>query len=195
MENCGVASATIADRVRDPLFTATTQLNIIGLMSYAQQVTNAVLSDIVQAGILTLQPRTLIYQLSAYLPAAIKVLAVQDASGRDLDPVSLVELQHINMRWPTALSDSPIAFTQVGADLLIIYPGLSLQQNITVKYSEYLPAVALTTDSTVVPNEDDTCVNALTETLLLLKNRDLNAVAAALKRFTSRVEELREARR
>ncbi len=195
-ENCGQASGLIAARVRDPFFQATTQLQIISLISYAQQVVNGALSDVVQNAPLLLQPRTLIYQLSTFLPSAIKVLAVTDASGRDLDPImEIAGLQQLEMKWPVAVADAPRGFVQVGADLLVIYPAVRSQQTLTVKYSRLTPQVANPPDSTVVPNEDDSAVNALTEALLLLKNRDLNAVAATMERFNGRIKELDEERR
>lgn len=196
MENCGAASVQIANRVRDPAFIGTSQLQMINLLSYSQQVVNGALSDVVQSATLTLQPRTLIYGLSAFVPAAMKVLSVQDAGGRDLDPLlELPELQSIDMRWPVAVADAPRGFLQVGADTLIIYPGVNVSQPVTVKYGQYLPTLAVPADNTLVPSEDDTCVNALTEALLLLKGRDLNAVKQALDRYTQRLKELRMEKR
>lgn len=193
MENVGQASATIANRVRDPFFQGTAQPDVISLISYAQQVVNGILSDAVQSSTLTLQPRTLIYSLSGFVPNAIKVLAITDASGRDLEPMPEIQnLQWLDMRWPVAVADSPRGYCQVGADLLIIYPAVKVQQALTVKFSQYIPPVATTADSTSLPAEDDAAVHALTEALLLLKGRDLNAVAKTVERFASRIAELRK---
>jgi hypothetical protein len=195
-ENAGTASTTIANRVRDPNFQATSQANIISLMSYAQQVTNGALSDVVATATLNLAVRTPIYQLSTNIAAAIKVLAVTDASGRDLDCLpDIFQLQQLDFHWLTYTSDRPRDFVQVGKDLLIIWPGVLASQPMTVKYSKYIPALTGSGDATVVPNEDDTCINALTEALLVLKNRDLNATAQAFERFTKRLENLRMSRR
>lgn len=195
-ENCGQASTTIANRVRDPFFMGTTQLHVINLMSYAQQVVNGILADAIQSAPLYLQPRTLIYGLSSFVPGAIKVLAITDASGRDLEPLpSIQHLQWLDMKWPVAVADFPRGFCQVGADLLVIYPGVNVKQTLTVKYSEYLAPLATTADSTVLPNEDDTAINSLTEALLLLKGRDLNALGQAVERFSKRISELQAEKR
>jgi len=191
-ENAGAASVEIANRVRDPQFMGTSQSQVINLLSYSQQVTNGILHDSVLSGSLTIQPRTLIYQLSTYFPSAIKVLAVTDESGRDLNPLFNAEaLQWLNMTWPTSLANSPRNFVQVGADVLILYPGTSRVQTLTVKYSQLTPALATAADYTVLPNEDNTPINALTEALLLLKGRDLNAVKQTMTRFLSRITELK----
>jgi hypothetical protein len=190
-ENAGQASIMIADRVRDPQFIGTTQQQVISLLSYSQQIVNGALSDIVATTSLPIQPRTLIYQLSGFIPAAIKVLAVTDASGRDLDPLfDLATLQAIDMRWPTSLGSAPRFWVQVGADIIIIYPGTEVPQAVTVTYGQFIPALATAADSTTVAIEDDPPINALTEVLLLLKGRDLNAVKGAMDRFTVSIQEL-----
>lgn len=195
-ENCGQASTTIANRVRDPFFHGTSQLNVIALLSYAQQVVNGIISDVVQSATLTLQPRTLIYGLSGFVPNAIKVLAITDASGRDLEPLpSIQNLQWLDMKWPVAVADAPRGYCQVGADLLVLYPGVNIQQPLTVKYSQYLVPLATTADATVLPAEDDSAVNDLTEVLLLLKGRDLNALGTAVERFSKRIADLKAEKR
>lgn len=195
-ENCGQASTTIATRVRDPFFQAATQLQVINLLSYSQQVVNGVLSDVVQSAPLTLPPRTLIFGLSTFVPAAIKVLAITDASGRDLEPFPEIEsLQWLDMHWPSAVADFPRGYCQVGADTLIVYPAIKASQTLTVKFSQYLAPLATVADATVVPAEDDSAVNSLTEALLLLKNRDLNALGKTVERFMKRIEELKQEKR
>ena len=195
-ENVGQASATIANRVRDPNFNGTTQLQVISLISYAQQVVNGILSDLVQSSTLTLQPRTLIYSLSGFVPNAIKVLAITDASGRDLEPLPVIQtLQWLDLKWPVAVADFPRGYCQVGADLLVVYPGVNVAQPLTVKYGQFIPPVATIADSTSLPAEDDAAINALTEALLLLKGRDLNALSQAAQRFAKRIEELKAEKR
>lgn len=191
MENLGQASSQVANRARDPEFQGTTQAQVIQLLSYSQQVVNGILGDLVLSSSLTLQPRTLIYSLSGFVPGSIDVLAVTDASGRDLDPLSIItELQWIDMRWPTAVADYPRSYCQVGGDLLIIYPAVKTTQALTVKFSQFIPPVVNIADSTSLPNEDDSAVNALAEVLLLLKGRDLAPVKAAIERFAGRIKEL-----
>ena len=165
-------------------------------MSYAQQVVNGITGDNVSSASLYLQPRTLIYGLSTFILDAIKVLAVQDASGRDLEPMPAIEnLQWLDMRWPVAVADRPRGYCQVGADLIIIYPGVKTPQTLTVKYGNVIAPVTVVADSTSLPAEDDAAINSLTEALLLLKGRDLNAVQATVARFSKRIEDLKADKR
>jgi hypothetical protein len=197
MISAGNLTSQVAERSRDQNFEGTSQSNMILLASYAQQVINAALHDVVASASLTLTPRQNIYQLSSVLPSAVKVLAVRDASGRDLQPMygEAEEVAVADLQWLTAVSDAPRNYGVIGRDLLFIYPGVRVAQTLTVFYSELTPTLALTTDTTVVPNEDDDAIFDLVEALLLLKNRDLLGAPAAIARFRDRIQYLRKERR
>lgn len=198
MMNVGQLSTQTAYRVRDPQFAGTTQANVILLLSFSQQVVNGILDDVVVSSQITLAPRTMIYSISGSLPAAVKVLAVRDASGRDLDPLydGVVDLANIDLRWPVAVSDDgPYSFAPVGRDLLCFHPGVTTTTPLTAFYSQLTPTLNTAADSTVVPAEDDHAVLDLTEILILLKNRDMVPVMDAIKRFEARLKELQEEER
>lgn len=189
-------AAQVADRARDPNFQGTSQANTILLASYAQQMVNGMLHDVVVSAPLTLTPRLNYYQLSTLFPSLVKLLAVRDASGRDLVPMygGAEELSWADMRWPSSTTDAPRSFAVVGRDQLIIYPGVKTAQTVTLFYSQLTP-VLVAGASTVVPNEDDDAVYDLTEALLLIKNRDLFGASAAMDRFKERIAMLRGERR
>jgi hypothetical protein len=192
MTNAGQLSAQVAARVRDPNFGATTQPQVINLLSYAQQVVNGSLGEVTGTQPLLLQPRTVIYQLSSFVPAAVRVQGVRDASNRDLDSISYDNLRQIDQRWPVAVSDGPRSFCQCGRDLLIIHPGVNLPQTLTVIYTLLTTPLATTADSTVVQNQADDAVLDLGELVLLLQHRDLSPFQDAMKRFAARMKELKE---
>lgn len=195
MTNLGTLSYQASDRVRDPNFNATSQTNVIGLLSYAQQVVNGALDDVTGSASLILQPRTTIYQLSTFLPNAVRVQGVRDASLRDLDSISYENLQQMKMRWLTSVSDAPRNWCQCGRDLLIVYPGVSRQQTLTVIYTALTPVVAGIGDTTVVPDEDDDAALDLAELLLLIQHRDLTPFKDAIQRFEMHMKELKDERR
>lgn len=196
MNDAGTLSAQVAERARDPFFQGTTQRQVIGLLSYSQQVVNGSLSDVTGQASLVLQPRTLIYQVSNYLSDAVKILAVRNDSGRDLEPMTeFAQLTQTNLRWMVATADYPRGWCYAGRDVIVIYPGVNSPQTLTVVYGQVTPALAVPADTTVVPAEDDDAVMDLTEILLLLKGRDLNAVAPAMARLTERMKALAEVER
>lgn len=190
MTNVGTMSTQVADRVRDPNFEGTTQANVISLLSYSQQVVNGVLGDVTGSASLVLQPRTPIYQLSSVLTSAVKIQAVRDASGRDLEPIPFEALSWLSMKWFTAVSDYPRGFATAGRDLLIIFPAVRTAQTVTVVYSNLTATLNSTGQTTAVPNEDDDAVYDLAEALLLLKNRDMPGCKMVIERFSQRIKEL-----
>lgn len=196
MTNLGTMSVQAATRARDPNFGATTQPQVINLISYAQQVVNGSLDEETGSIPLVLQPRTTIYQLSSFIPAAVRVLGVRDASGRDLDSISYENLQQIDLNWVTSVSDHPNSFCQCGRDLLIVHPGIEHNPTtLTVIYTLLTPTLATTADTTVVQTETDSALLDLTEALLVLQHRDLNAFKEAVTRFEHRMKELKADRR
>lgn len=185
---------TILDRARDPQGIATTRAQCLSLASTCQQVTNGAVGDVIVSASLTLQPRTLIYQLSTYIPDCLKVQTVRDLSNRELSWIEggVNELAQINLSWIFQVANQPRCWTTAGRDLLILYPGVNTLTTVTVVYTQITPALLNeNNDSTVVANETDYAVMTLTELLLLLKARDYAAVAPALKRYQEQVSMLK----
>jgi hypothetical protein len=189
MMTAGTMSTLVADRARDPLFEGTTQAQLIGLLSYAQQVVNGVLSEITGSATLTVPVRTVIFLISTSLPSAVKILTVQNA-GRDLDAIPYDMLQQIDLRWPVAVSGfhpEPTSFTTCGRDILILHPGVTTARTMTVVYGLLTTPLVLTSDSTVTTNETDNAIMDLGEILLLLKGRDFAPVQDAIERMKKRL--------
>jgi hypothetical protein len=196
MTNLGVMSAQAASRARDPNFGATTQPQVINLLSYSQQVVNGSLDEETGTASLVLQPRTVIYSMSGFLSAAVRIQGIRDASGRDLDSISYENLQQIDLNWPFAIADSPRSFCQCGRDLLIVHPGIETNPTtLTVIYTLLTPVLAGTSDTTVVQPEADSAVLDLAECLLVLQHRDLTAFKEAHDRLIARMKELKSERR
>src|ERR1017187_10494204 len=107
MQNAGSMSAQVAERVRDANFHGTTQPQVINLLSYSQQVINGILGDVTGTAPLLVQPRSTLYQISAFLPACVKIQAIRDAGGQDLEPIPFEALSWLAMKRATLICDSP----------------------------------------------------------------------------------------
>jgi hypothetical protein len=185
---------TILDRARDPQGIATTRASCLSLASTCQQVTNGAVGDVIVTNSLTMPPRTLIYQLSVYLPDCLKIHTIRDSSNRDLSWLEggVNELAQIDLSWPFQVASQPRCWAMAGRDLLIMYPGVNTATTVNVVYTQITPALKNeANDSTVVANETDYAVMTLTELLLLLKARDYAAFAPALKRYQEQVSMLK----
>jgi len=191
VQNAATLAGQASERARDPNQTGTSQANVISLLSFAQQVVNGALAHVVDTGPLALVSRQVIYPIFANLPAAVRILALRDASGRDIVPLGeFSALQQVNTGWPSAVSDSPRSFTLCGRDLLIVYPGVAISPpTLTVVYSE-LTATLIGASTTEVTNDDDDALLDLTEVLLLLKARDLPDCKKIIERFKARMDAL-----
>ena len=185
-------STQVSSRARDPLQTGTASADVINLLSFSQQVVNGILCDVTATALLTINPNQVIYQISNYVDTAVRILAIRDASGRDLQPFDdFAGLNQVATNWPSAVSDAPRSYALCGRDLLIFYPGVKTAQTVTVVFGILTFPLILPTDTTEVTNDDDDAVMDLTEVLLLLKAGDLNECAKIIERFKSRIETLK----
>lgn len=192
-QSVGTLSRQVSTRARDPLQTGTASADVINLLSFSQQVVNGIMNDVTGTAPLTLQPNQVIYQLSNIINVAVRVLAIRDASGRDLQPFDdFAGLCQVNTGWPSAVSDAPRSYALCGRDLLIIYPGVKTAQTLTVIFGALTFPLLVPTDTTQVTNDDDDALLDLTEALLLLKARDLNEIPKIIERFKSRIELMKQ---
>ena len=190
MQSATTLAGQASERARDPNQTGTSQANVISLLSFAQQVVNGALAHVVNNAPLALVARQVIYPIFANLPAAVRILAVRDASGRDLVPLGeFSALRQVDTGWPSAVSDSPRSFALCGRDLLIVYPGAVFPPTLTVVYSE-LTTTLTGASITEVTNDDDDALLDLTELLLLLKSRDLPDCKKIGERFKAHMDAL-----
>jgi len=188
----GTLAGQVGGRVRDPDAQATPTSSRLSLLSYAQIAINAILGDVVQSASLAITAGQQVYQLSSVLPNAIKVLRVTDSSGVDFEPTPFEPgLRWIDMNWLGGTSGKPRVYAQCGRDVLVIYPNPTVNDTLTVYYSKLTATITTGSQVTEVPNEDDDAVMDLTEILLLLHDRDLNGVAAAIKRWQDRLARLK----
>lgn len=186
----------VLTRARDPQGIATSRAVTLSLVSLSQVVVNGFVGDVVSSTALTIQPRTLLYQLSSFLPSAVKVIRVADVSGRDLDPLlSIDELSHLSSNWITDVSDSPQAWCAIGRDLIAIWPGVRTTIILNVFYTLLTPQLTTEIDVTVVPHETDNLIVDLATFLVRLKSRDLTEAKHAFDGMMTEFQTLTKEKR
>lgn len=192
-QNVATLTSQVSERARDPNQTGTTQANVISLFSFCQQVVNGITADVTVQDSLAMTAQQLIYPIFANMPDSVRVLAVRDASGRDLVPLGdFAALGQVKNSWPILYSSAPRSYTLCGRDLLIIYPGVAVSPpTLTVISAALTTALTSGTQTTQVTNDDDDAVMDLCEALLLLKSRDIPDCQKIIERFKARMETLR----
>jgi hypothetical protein len=194
MQNVGMLTSQISERARDINQTGTSQANVIYLFSFCQQVVNGILADVTVEDSLPLVAHQNIYPIFANIPDSVRVLAVRDASGRDLHPFGdFAGLHQAATNWPSKVSSAPRSYALCGRDLLIIYPGVSVSPpTLTVVSALLTVPLSSAFQTTQVTNDDDDAVMDLCEVLLLLKSRDISDCQKIIDRFKARIDNLRK---
>lgn len=192
MQSVAVLSAQVSERARDINQTGTTAANVILLLSFAQQVVNGALAHVTRLDQLPLISRQVIYPIFAMLPNSVRVLAVRDASGRDLVPFGeFAGLWQADTAWPSKVSSAPRSYTLCGRDLLIVYPGVDISPpTLTVVSAALTTVLTSGAQTTQITNDDDDAVMDLAEVLLLLKSRDIPDCLKIIERFKARMQAL-----
>ena len=146
------------------------------ILAVSQSILNVGLKRIIESDTLTTLKNQQIYSIPDNLPDAQLIVGVQDTY--DLSEVSLKELSAYDSDWHRATRDSHQTWTQVGRELLIIYPAKTANGTVTV---EYVKSLYSTTDDIAFENDDLEMLYVMAEAFVLLKQRKFNELESRLK--------------
>ena len=173
-------------RVRDVHGLAHTREFARTVLSKSQQVLNTLLAIKLTATSLTTYPLQQFYTISGLLTgtdAITRVIAVRDGA-RDLVPLAnFRQLAHLDRRWVRKLGPRFEAWTQIGRDMLVIYPAKQLGGTVTVRGTKLTTELTGEATELELPNEFHDYIITLAEVILLAKQRDLGQATMQLKRL------------
>lgn len=172
----------VARRVRDPSNTAHSRAFILALLSETQRCVNGIAEEVVTTATLTVPPYRSVLPLEETLPTALRVTGIRDETGQSLTPVPWNALAHANRRWWRSTASRSRVWSTIGRDLLLVSPMAPDTQTLTAVFVKKTDALSSEASVTEVTDATDDVVEDLTEALLLLKSRRLDAVPVALKR-------------
>jgi len=188
--NAGQQVDIVLRRARDPLGAATPRTKVFDFMARIQAIVNGGLERVIQSAPLTVQPQLPMYPIAGFLPSALRIVDIRDASGRSLDgPVPLESLKWLNMEWFREIGPELRSWCVVGKDLLILRPSLPIQQTVTVFYVAVTATQLDDTMNLQISDDDIQEVLDPVEFLLDLKARDLRNAAPILERWQKRMSE------
>ena len=192
----------VLERVRDPGGAAHPRALVRSLLDRCQQAIQAAAPGWVMQVKLPTQKRQSIYPVSTFAdlsdtdhPACLRVVRVTEGfPPRDLTEVPWRSLALVDRRWLRRTAGEFISFARLGVDLLVLFPGKAQISEVLVLYAGV--PTPLTGEDTQFELRDDRlqAVAALTEILLLLRQRTLaplTEAAARLQKDVARLEPVR----
>ena len=175
----------VALRVRDPSNTAHSRSTVLGLLSDAQRLVNGIAEEVVATATLTVPPYRTILPVEENLATCLRLTGMRDESGRSLTPVPWRALAHANRAWWRATASRSRCWSTIGRDLVVVTPAAPDTQTLTAVFVTKTTALATEATVTEVTNATDAAIMDLTEALLLLKSRRLDAVGGPMARVAA----------
>ena len=177
-KTAGDVADAIIERVYGTGGIAHTQAFVITLLSKTQRVANAFLRKVRSSAALALPKEKLVYKLRDDVSGSIDVTEViESRSGVDesLGQVSLFELMAYDVDWfRNTTGTRHFTWTQIGRDLLVIYPAKPGADTVDVYYTKYTDALSAAGDSFELADEDVHVAADLAELILLARDKQIS---------------------
>ena len=182
----------LARRVRDPSNVAHPRDFARDVLSRCQRVLNASLELVTREDTLVLAAGTpQVYNVTATLPNAIRLVAIREGT-RQLARVDWAMLGAADPGWPLRLADSFVAWSLVGRDRLLLYPGVPQtggRETVTVVSVGLTTVLSADTTELQLPNHTHTLLLDLAEAVLLLRDRQFESFDDVVERLAPRAVE------
>ena len=174
--NAGPTTEQVLRRVKQYGGIATDFDLALTLLSKCQRVANAGLQRVKTSGTLFETKKELaIYNLRDNFPALVDIITIRQGSRMIHKIDNIKDLAAYDPNWFRAIGTQVAFWSQIGRELLVIYPTLADATNLTVTYSTlttaYTTRVADYNTAMDLADEDVEIAAGLTELLLLLKTR------------------------
>jgi hypothetical protein len=183
----GTVADSIVERVYATGGIAHTQAWVITVLSKCQRVANAYLRKVRSSAVLSVLSKKLVYKLQDDLPSAIdvtQVIASRTGVDEALSHVDISEFSAYDQDWfryVTATRHE--AWTQIGRDLLVIYPGMAAAENVTVHYSKLTTALSAAGDAFELADEDVHIASDLAEIVLLARDKQITVATEKINQL------------
>lgn len=175
----------VLDRVRDTAGKMHTASFVRSILTSAQQVLNAGLEYVIANALASLYANRVFYNISTAFSPVIRVVGLRgSATVRDLIKLnSLDDFLIYGPYWSRHVGQHALAWTTVGRDVLVVYPAFENDGSLGMYYVKLTNTFSA--GSTVSEFSTEQCgpLVTLTEAILLLRQRDLEACDRALGRL------------
>lgn len=175
----------VLDRVRDKNGLMHGAVFVRSILTAAQRVLNAGLEYVISASIASFYANRVFYDISTLFSLTVRVVGLRGSTTvRDVIKLnSLDDFLIYGPYWSRHVGPHALAWTTVGRDVLVTYPAFETDGTLGLYYVKLTNA--FTAGSTVSEFSTEQCgpLVTLTEAILLLRQRDLEACDRALGRL------------
>ena len=187
----GVVVTEVLRRVRDEQGLGHTRAFALNVISHAQRLLNRVTGSVLTDATLTLQPKLLVYDLTGTFTDALRVVTMT-YRGEELVKTDLSFLRNVDVAWPRNVSGEPRVFSQVGLDLVVIYPVPTEPDTVTVTYVKDIGLIPGEDQDMSLPDHAIPLVTDLATAILLIRQRDLIPATTLIKKLQKDLQRYRD---
>ena len=187
----GVIVTEVLRRVRDEAGAGHSRSFTLDIISHAQRIINSFTGSVTTEATLTLQPKKLVYDLTGTFTDAIRVTSIT-YRGEELIGTDIRFLRNVDITWPRSLEGEPEVFSQVGLDLLIIYPVPNNPATALVTYIKDIGLIPGEDQDMSLPDHAIQLVSDLATAVLLIRQRDFTPAVQLIQQFGKDLESYRD---
>jgi hypothetical protein len=188
----GTVATNLIERVYATGGIAHTQAWVISILSKTQRVANAYLRSVRSNTVLDVLAEKLVYKLRDDVPAAIDITHITETRGGNAEQLErlddLLELSAYDVDWFRNITGTRYeTWTQLGRDLLVIYPATPAAGLATVHYTKLTNVLAAAGTAFELPDEDVQVAKDLAEIILLARDKQIVECSNKLEQLSERI--------
>lgn len=153
-----------------------------------EQVVNVALQRVIASDTLTIPRQKLLFNFRDEFSDAIDIIRLSQSSRQLYRCAHLYEFANYEKNWFRNITGTQLeAWTQIGRDILIIYPGLAAASSADIDYVKkitvYTDFSGAYNETSELPDEDVDMALGLAEIVLLLRFRQLAKIPTRFKKL------------
>jgi len=144
------------------------------VLSAVQEMFNGVHKRVLSSKSITLDASTLLFDIRTKLtsPTGINIVSITVSNRTLVRLPDWRELFGYDQSWLTRTAARHEVWSQIGADIFLVYPGVTTNTTATVVYAGETTTLDDATDSFDIPTEDEDTVYAIAEAILHIHMRN-----------------------
>jgi len=185
MTTAAELTVSLAERIRDPQYTAISETQWCTILSHAQSTWGALTGRIIDTDSFPTEALCPIYTVQDCIPDCIEIKVLRDGDNY-LQFTPYDTLRAMDSGWLRTVGPKPEQWSLIGRDLLIVYPSCETITTLTAAYVAH-PVALQPADAVVLSPHDLPGFLDLAEALGALRMRNLKQAEGAYNRIKDRL--------